>query len=210
MLKTKIFPIIFFVCFSGLLIAQDQNFPSVKVSPTQEDYIPAGWYKAGVNSQDYLVGVDNTQSETGKTSAYVKSRVPKPQGFCTLMQEINADEFRGRRVRLTAYVRSQFVSGWAGLWMRVEDRSDRPLSFDNMEGRPVIGTSDWIPYSIVLEVPLNADKISFGISLHGKGQVWADDFKFETVGSDVPTTDILQKQNYKTKAGPENLGFEKN
>ena len=41
---------------------------------------------------------------------------------------------------------------------------------------------------IVLDVPENAADIAFGFMLQGKGEIWASDFHFETVGNDVPIT----------------------
>ena len=61
-------------------------------------------------------------------------------------------------------------------------------------------------YEIVLDVPEQADQISFGLLLTGKGQVWMDDLKFEVVGKDVPTTD--GGLNQRIPKEPTNLDFE--
>jgi hypothetical protein len=207
-MKTNLTIISLFLFIPIILFAQDSNFPIIKIPPQQGEIVPNGWFKAGSNSQDYLVGLDYINSQSGKSSAYIESKNTNPQGFCTLMQEINADNYRGDRLEFSAYVKSQFVSGWAGLWMRVEGADDIPLGFDNMEKRPVIGSSDWIKYHIVLDVPYNAIKIIFGISLHGKGKVWIDNAKINSVGREVPVTDTLQSPAYKSKNKPQNLDFE--
>ena len=46
----------------------------------------------------------------------------------------------------------------------------------------------WTRYEIVLDVPANSFRISYGILLTGIGQVWVDDVQLEVVGDEVPTT----------------------
>jgi hypothetical protein len=43
------------------------------------------------------------------------------------------------------------VTGWAGLWLRV-DGSNGMLVLDNVEDRALHGTTDWTQASIVLDV----------------------------------------------------------
>src|SRR5690606_10812714 len=62
--------------------------------------------------------------------------------------------------------------------------------FDNMEKRPIKGTSDWVKYEIVLFVPVEATSISYGVLLAGTGQVWFKGVKFEIVDDTVPETGI--------------------
>jgi hypothetical protein len=91
-------------------------------------------------------------------------------------------------VRITGYVRSAEVASWAGLWLRVDGPDHKLLAFDNMQDRAVKGTTDWKQYEIVLDVADTAQGLAFGVLLAGTGQVWLNDMKFETVGTEVPTT----------------------
>ena len=75
------------------------------------------------------------------------------------------------------------------------------LGLDNMQNRPIIGTSDWRKYEIVLDIPEDGAVIGFGVLLQGKGEIWWDDVKLEVVGQEVPTTHPYQQQ-------PLNLDFE--
>jgi hypothetical protein len=104
------------------------------------------------------------------------------------MQMCKANEYLGKRVRLSAYVKSKDIADWAGVWFRVDDPQVKPLAFDNMQNRPIKGTSDWKKYEIVLDIPQEAVNLAFGILLQGKGQAWIDDIKFESVTKDVPVT----------------------
>jgi erythromycin esterase len=91
-------------------------------------------------------------------------------------------------------VKASCVEQTAGVWMRVDGpdtpKTGKSLGFDNMQNRPITGTSDWTRYDIVLDVPTDATAIAFGIRLSGKGQVWLDDVTLTTVSPDVPTTDM--------------------
>ena len=62
------------------------------------------------------------------------------------------------------------------------------LSFDNMQDRPIVGTTDWQKYEVILDVPEDGAQIAIGIVLSGKGQVWLSNVQFEIVSSRVPTT----------------------
>jgi len=66
--------------------------------------------------------------QSGTVSGYLKARVPNPTGFADLRQGILADNYRGRRVRLSGEIKTTDVEE-AGLYMRVIDpaRSKGPL-----------------------------------------------------------------------------------
>ena len=76
----------------------------------------------------------------------------------------------------------------AQMWMRVDGPLKTILAFDNMDSRPVTGTTGWKRYEIVLEVPQDSFAIAFGFFLVERGKVWGDGFKFEKVDSSVPVT----------------------
>jgi hypothetical protein len=153
--------------------------------------VPKGWRVRGSRPQDYEMGVTQTARHGGQASAFIKAN-PAPQpGFGTLMQDFKADAYRGKRVRLAGYVKTDNVEEWAGLWMRVDGEQGVTLSFDNMQDRHIKGVTDWQRYEIVLDVPTNSLLIAFGLMLSGKGQVWLDDLKLEEVDQKVPTTKPL-------------------
>ena len=56
-----------------------------------------------------------------------------------------------------------------------------PLSFDNMQDRPIRGTIEWRESDVVPDVPEPATGIFLGILLAGPGEVWLNSIDFETV-----------------------------
>lgn len=151
---------------------------------------PPGWFRAGDGAQ-FEVGRDYTQFRTGTAAAYLTSTSPSPEGFTTLMQQVKADGYRGRRVRWKGWVRHADLGGdGAGLWMRV-DGPGTQLAFDNMGLRYLLGTSDWHEVAVVLDVPQSALGIALGVLLSGPGDLLVDDLRLEIVDDTVPSTDLL-------------------
>lgn len=151
-----------------------------------------GWFQAGSNFAGYEVRIDGDAGHNGKGSGSIRCVQPKGcGGFGTLMQTFRADEFRGKRVLLSAWIKT-VTAEHASIWMRVDTR-DATAAFDNMDDRPISGTTeDWQQQSIVLNVPKDAATINYGVLLHGNGQAWVDDFGFLVVDKSVKTTDKMQ------------------
>ena len=126
-----------------------------------------GWGIAEGILQDFQVGIDLTVSHTGKGSGYIKSRTSRSKAG-VLRQAVMSDVYRGRRIRLSGYLKGDQIDGWAGLWMRVDGENGERLSLDNMQNRPIKGTTDWKRYEAVLDVPPNSVAVAFGFSWQGK------------------------------------------
>lgn len=147
---------------------------------------PKGWFPAGSAPDNYDMGVQAGDRHAGDRNAYIRGQPPQ-RGFGTLMQTIGAEAYRGKRLRLSAYLRTRDANS-AAMWMRIDGQFQQTLGFDNMSSRTLRGDSDWKRYDIVLDVPSGAQAIAFGFLLQGKGEVLADDFRLEPVGKDVPVT----------------------
>jgi hypothetical protein len=176
--------------------------------PSETGQLPAGWIKAGSKPAEYEMAVDTTGCRSGRACAFIKGKGAEPDGFGTLMQTFAAGDYRGMRLRLSGYVKAEGIQDWAGLWMRVDGPArgrDQVLAFDNMQDRPIKGSSDWTRYEIVLDVPPESVDIAFGILLSGAGQAWLDDLSFEVVDEDVGVTGAAPQV---VAPRPRNLDFE--
>jgi erythromycin esterase len=135
---------------------------------------PEGWFAGG---DGYVAAVDSSEKHSGKRS--LRIAYEKPGNFGVATGRFPVDDVRGKRLRLTGYVKSEGIqTGWAGLWMRVDGPSG-VLGFDNMQRRGITGTTDWTRYEIVLEVPEQATNINFGALLTGNGTAWIDSLDLE-------------------------------
>ncbi|AWC27194.1 helix-turn-helix transcriptional regulator [Bacillus cytotoxicus] len=171
--------------------------------------LPKGWVLSGSHPTEYEMGLDYKTVHQGKVSAYIQAKEGVTHGgFTTLMQMFKADQYKGKRLRLTAFIKSENVKDWAGLWMRVDGKDTEPLAMDNMQNRPIRHTTSWQPYSVVLDVKEEAIGIAFGILLSGEGCIWADSFRLDEVDEKVPATDLTESFYETLSNEPMNLQFE--
>src|SRR4051812_42610519 len=160
------------------------------VAPVAHAQVPSGWQAFTDRTNDYAVRSDVARREGGQGFAGVtiKSNVESPRGTGMLAQSIRADAYRGKRVRLSGYLKTIGVNeGTAVLFMRI-DGDGVVQSSDYMQNRPLMLTTDWARQEIVLDVPRNAIGFTYGFLLGGSGQAWLDDVQLEVVSNDVPTT----------------------
>lgn len=164
--------------------------------------VPQPWFKNGQPpaSNDCQAGVDPEMATRGTPNMTLKCESTS-EGFVGIMQNFSAVNYLGKRVRFSALVKAENVEGWAGLWMRIDDKGGRMGAFDNMQDRPINGTSDWTPYSVILDTTENADGIFFGTLMSGKGQIWITGIQFEVV------TDGSAPTNRAVRTEPGNLSL---
>lgn len=136
----------------------------------------------------------------GEKSALVDTLQPREGSqrlFSNLMQSIDAESWRGKRVRFRAAVKTSDLEGDAAaqLWFRVDrprDADGKPQmgAFDNMQNRP-IRDSQWKAYEIVLEIADDATRLVVGMFVLGKGRAWIDDVVLEEAAESTPTTELV-------------------
>jgi hypothetical protein len=188
---------------NGANASAASSAPATETSPPATvNKVPKGWWKNGSNVGGYDVGIDSTQPYKKPVSVYVKSLDPKASEgkFGGMMQMCRAESFRGKRLKFTGYVKTLDVAGTANLWFRV-DAENGVLAFDNMQDRPIKGTTDWKEYSVVLDVPETATALAYGIFVSGAGTAWLNDVQLIEVGSGVKSTAT------KLPDAPQNLDF---
>jgi hypothetical protein len=161
---------------------------SVPLSPTPAG-VAVGAHTSGLSSKWFIAGsapdrytlATSTRVHHGGTSSIVLASKANATAdvFSTAMQDLPAAPHVGQRVRLSAYVKTEGVTSWAGLWVRVDGSEKAPLAFDNMAERPITGTTEWTRYSIVLPVAAGAKNIALGVLENGPGQLWMDDVVLE-------------------------------
>jgi len=178
-----------------------------------QDRRPSNW---GGGPNGYDVTLDAKTKLSGASSVSL-SKSPKEtkHKFGTIVQAVDASKFAGKRLRYSGYIKSQNVTSYAGLWLRVDSSERGSVAFDNMQRRPITGTNDWYKYEIVLDIPEDGAMMNFGALLEGDGKIWIDDLSFEIVTDEVETTnEMIRPTNQKIAIPaslakePENLSFE--
>ncbi|MBD7938289.1 helix-turn-helix transcriptional regulator [Cytobacillus sp. Sa5YUA1] len=164
-----------------------------------------GWILSGNAPEHYQMTLDQQTFHTGHQSALLKNISDvNSQQFATIMQQFKAEKYKGKRMKLTCYIKTEDVEK-CGAWMRVDDNNGDMLQFDNMDNRPIAGTNGWNQYTIVLDVPEESMSIHFGVLLIGKGKVWMDGFQLVEVSEHVPTTNLSFQESLPKE--PQNLDF---
>jgi hypothetical protein len=160
------------------------------LAPAAHAQVPAGWQAVTDGSGEYTVSSDGARRDGGQgfAGATIKANVATPSGSAMLAQSIRADAYRGKRIRLSGYLKTIGVNeGTAVLFMRVDGDGVVQTS-DYMQDRPMMLTTDWTKEDIVLDVPKDAIGITYGLLLGGSGQAWLDELTIDVVGNDVAST----------------------
>lgn len=150
-----------------------------------------GWKVTGTRPEAYELRCEDVFTDCAVPILRTKTFSSEPFGMGSLTHAESAEGWRGSRVELKAELRAGRIDGWAGLWMRIDGPEGKVLAFDNMQNRPLRGTSSFAWYSVVLDVPKDAEKLTFGVLLHGPGAVFIRELQFEAVDTQVSSTDLV-------------------
>lgn len=168
------------------------------ISSTTEEI--KGWILRGSKPQSYKIGLVQDTERNGKV-AFMESVDEKIKGFGTIMQTFTPKEYYGKTVKLSAFIKTENIKDWAGMWMRIDGEMNtkknfpKCLGFDNMQDRPIKGNTDWKKYEIILKVDKEAESISYGVLLSSTGKIYLDDIKFEIVSDDTKETQSSSSLN---------------
>jgi hypothetical protein len=175
--------------------------------------LPNGWHKAGKGFDAYAASSAPSPDSHSLPCITIISREnekggrePDPGDFCTVMQVVSAEEFRGKRIAFDAELKAENVRGTVTVWVRVDDVNGKSIAFDNREEHvqngSLKGSIDWTARRVVLDIPERGETIHFGFYLYGRGQCWARSFSFG-VTDELPTGAGIAHPKY-----PQNLGLQ--
>ena len=156
------------------------------------------WGASGKTPEYYRMGTTTSQHHSGNSAAFIRAVDPHSGDWATLMQMADAGQYKGKRLEMTGWVKADSVSGWSGMWLRIDGENTHDLAFDNMQDRPIKGTSDWTKCTITLDLPLNAKYLAYGLLLEGKGTVYFDDVSFREVGDAITVLPTPQNLNFES------------
>lgn len=190
------------------------------VEPPEFEEVPTSWGVLDDGYDSYTLRSDRSLVWNGHASAVVRSSdAADSMKFGVLFQAASADSVKGNRVEVSAFLASENVLAFAALWFRADDERGTVVATAHSAPGAIRGTMPWTPQSIVLDVPLNAVIMFYGVTLSGPGALHVDDFRVVVVGTSVPTTNQGQSTSpgwsstppdlSQLAATPRNLDFEK-
>lgn len=153
------------------------------------ELVPKAWSKSGNNPSAYRINVDQTDHAAVIESKPGAEAYLSEADFCTLMQAIDASDYRGKRTRLRCQIKSVGVSGGVTPWFRVDGPAGSSR-FENLErsqiAGPINGNTDWTIRTIVFDVPEDAVALNFGFYLKGSGRGLARAIELTEVSNSIP------------------------
>lgn len=195
---------------------------------------PAGWTFLGSSGQRNDAGVFDVGAHGGRYCAVLVTWDTTARG-AGLAQAVAADAFRGKRIRLSAWLKENANTNRDNvLWIRVATHlggsawTSSALDRVAPSRENAFGLSPWQQRKVVIDVPGDATAIAFGFLIvdgpfeaesgPGPHELFADDFRLEIVGPATPRageqSDVIdeftRRLNFDAAAAaPINLDFEK-
>jgi RNA polymerase sigma factor (sigma-70 family) len=128
-----------------------------------------GWYVSG-SFQAEATGShwQDYSAAAADGVATLSAAVPHPYGNAVLGQSFLAGNYRGATVSLRAEIRAGAVPSRAVLWLRT---NSEPAPPGHLHRRVITDGHDWTRHEVTIQVPGDAEKIAFGLTLTGPGQV---------------------------------------
>lgn len=109
----------------------------------------------------------------------------------SIKRYIQADKYKGKKVVLKGEIKTVGVSEGAGFFMRIDGAyKGDVLAYDDMSYGKLIGTNDWKEYKVVMFIPVESNKIVYGLKLCGKGDVWARNIELKEASESIETTGL--------------------
>ena len=176
----------------GLTLGALSNEASNPALSNHSWRVPTGWRGGETQPHEYSIGIDHQIVHGGKSSLLIHSIVPYPHGRVYVSQSFRADRFKGKRVRLVAFLKPENVTNQAFLYLTVNKAGD---SNAIVLRTGTSGTKAWKKHELVTDVPTNADSIAIIIDLNGPGAIRADDLSFSSVDRSVSLTEHLRPNN---------------
>lgn len=173
------------------------NLVEGPAAPENLDVEQAGvepWFLSGGARAEYALEQVTSPVHGGAKALALRPTVKSPRGYGVAMQAFDAKPWRGKRVRIAAFIRTSQVTARGDFWARAQG-NDSPDDGPGLSSAttPLPPTTDWARFELVFEVPDDARDVQFGAGIQGPGQLWLDDVRVEVVPRSVPLAPALPK-----------------
>jgi hypothetical protein len=158
------------------------------------DGVPHGWFNSvghvwRASDRYHAVAVRRDDGKKG-ACLMLSNDEARVDEFGSVMQRFPAAFLAGRTLQFEGELKTEDVSGWAGLWLRADGAEVPNLVFDNMGNRGPRGTEPWSRYALEANLPDETRWLNIGVVLSGSGTVWADDLHLRVWNSSGRWEDV--------------------
>ena len=173
--------------------------PSQRAPARIDDAFDKGWILVGEGADYYGVTRDPEMRRDGRAPVVL---APDGQTFgkdATWTTSVDASPYRGKRVRMTIWTKTNDVANAA--FCARSQASDSPHRSVALAERSITlpENAGWEERTIVMDVDPQADQIQFGIDLlfqRSDARVWVDEPKIEVVTTEVPPTPQFEGEKH--------------
>lgn len=161
-----------------------------------ENQFPAYWIYNDMKDNDdnaFLIRSDNTEGIYSlRIENPAEGNLPDTTGFGYLYQSIDALQYRGKYIRFSADIKTQFKTPYGAgyLLLVVKDERGEVIYANDYLDNP-IKIRQWETYAIDTYIPYDASEIRIGIGFKAGGYLLADNLRFDAVNYQ---TEIWQPQ----------------
>jgi len=170
--------------------ANGNDWTGASTSPRNLNFASglSSWEKGADYSSapDYVAGI-RPRAYYGRTCAVLESRKRKPHGNAVLCQWVRADNYLGKRIRITAMMRLASPHATRGSLFAHLDTRNSYTYWDGSSG-DLLATSQWSRRELIIDIPADGQGIIFGGSLAGRGTLLIANVRVDVVDKSMPLT----------------------
>ena len=163
----------------------------------QVDNIPTGWNKSGGNAEEFIVQVDKDESYSGNNSMSIFSidQSADHNGLVSVTQFSSAEEYRGKRLKVSIHLKGYIDRGHFGVWFQTYDNKQNILDRRYTSFTEASAIKEWTASSVVVDIKDNVASILYGVYVNGRGQYWIDNVNVQSVSDETALAGIIQKES---------------
>ncbi|MEP6700065.1 MAG: S41 family peptidase [Bacteroidota bacterium] len=184
-----------FVCFSSFPLLAQYNFGFEEFKPGT-DTLVAWNRKSGASYFGTVFNIDSIIKHSGNQSLSIERKTTDTATQFTPINVWIPANFEGQQLTASCWLKTENVGGYAQLWLRIDDESNKLLSLTNYPRNSLKGTTDWTEYTTSVTIPEDAHIIFFGFLITGPGKVWADDFNLLVDGRPLASVKKVERKTF--------------
>jgi hypothetical protein len=160
--------------------------------------LPKAWTKSGTWAGSYTMEIKANEGLNESKAIVLESVGKDIYGSGAVIQTINARNYLGKRVKLSAFIRTENVKDFACLILSPQNKMDDfwNNSFNNSEDKKTFlqGNHAFKKIESYLNVSDNAGNLVIGAMIKGEGKIWIDNINLEIIENLPENPQALAKE----------------
>lgn len=167
--------------------------------------LPKAWTKSGTWAGSYSMKIKPNEGLNNSNALQIESIGKNIMGSGAVIQTISSSNYIGKRIKLSAYIKTENVNDFACLLLCSNQNLDELWNDDEVISEDkktyLKGNHEYKKVESYLNVTDNFGNIVLGAMIKGEGKIWLDRFNLEIIEN------IKESGNELSKA-PQNMEFE--